>query len=274
MKTIIVCTDFSSEAENAVQYAASLAQENKYRLILFYLQQISVHALNAQVSADYFYEQTVKNQNKMIAKAAELYSQYSIESGYYLASGSFFEELENCIRDHSGDLVIMGMKEKTFEQKLLGDIATRAIHKIKKPLLIVPAHIPYTGIKKILFAYDIHKNMTWSAMDDIYRFISRFHAEIEIFNVNDRLEDFTQVMNDIDLNSGYDMEDIKYSFKMIESIEVIKAIEEEIMLTNPDILMMIPYQYSFLESLFHQSKTTRMASENKIPLLSIPLNID
>lgn len=274
MKTIIVCTDFSSEAENAVQYAASLAQENKYKLVLFHLQQISVHALNAQVSADYFYEQTVKNQNKMIAKTSELHSLYSIDSRYYLASGSFFEELENCIHDHSADLVIMGMREKTFEQKLLGDIATRAIHKIKKPLLTVPGHLQYTGIKKILFAYDIHKNMTWSAMNDIYSFVSGFHAETEIFNVNDRLEDFTQVMNDIDLNSGYDMEDIKYSFKMIESIEVIKAIEDEITLTNPDILMMIPYQYSFLESLFHQSKTTRMASENKIPLLSIPLNID
>lgn len=55
MKTIIVCTDFSHEAENATHYAASMAKENKYRIILFNLQTVSVHALNAQASADFFY---------------------------------------------------------------------------------------------------------------------------------------------------------------------------------------------------------------------------
>lgn len=64
MKTIIICTDFSREAENATHYAASMAKENKYKVILFNLQSISIHALNAQVSADFFYEQTLKNQKK------------------------------------------------------------------------------------------------------------------------------------------------------------------------------------------------------------------
>jgi ribosomal protein L30E len=53
MKTIIVCTDFSQEAENAVHYAASMAKENQYNIILFNLQSISIHALNAQASADF-----------------------------------------------------------------------------------------------------------------------------------------------------------------------------------------------------------------------------
>lgn len=64
MKTIIVCTDFSQEAENATHYAASMAKENNYRMILFNLQTVSIHALNAQVSAEFFYNQTLKNQKK------------------------------------------------------------------------------------------------------------------------------------------------------------------------------------------------------------------
>ncbi len=47
-------TDFSQEAENAVHYAASMAKENQYNMILFNLQSISIHALNAQASADFF----------------------------------------------------------------------------------------------------------------------------------------------------------------------------------------------------------------------------
>lgn len=274
MKTIIVCTDFSHEAENATHYAASMAKENKYRIVLFNLQSVSIHALNAQVSADFFYTQTLKNQKKMEDKAAELKRLYTVETQHHLASGNFIEELENCMQIHDCDFIVMGMAEKTLEQKLLGNSVTRAIHRIKKPILIVPAHIEYTGIRKILFAYDTHKSMTWSAMNDIYHFINEFNAEIEVFNVSERLEDFAEVIHDIDLNSGYDLDDIKYSFKMIQSIEVIKAIEEEIKLTSPDLLTMIPYKYNLVESLFHRSKTAIMAYKNKIPLLSIPLNID
>jgi len=274
MKTIIVCTDFSHEAENATHYAASIAKENKYRIILFNLQTVSVHALNAQASADFFYAQTLKNQKKLEDKAIELNSLYDIEAAHHLASGNFIEELENCIQLHECDFIVMGMAEKTLEQRILGNSVTRAIHRIKKPILIVPAHIEYTGIRKILFAYDTHKNMTWSAMNDIYYFINEFNAEVEVFNVSERLEDFAEVIHDIDLNSGYDLDDIKYSFKMIQSIEVIKAIEEEIRLTSPDLLTMVPYKYNLVESLFHRSKTAIMAYKNKIPLLSIPLNID
>lgn len=274
MKTIIVCTDFSREAENAMHYSASMAKESKYRIILFNLQTVSIHALNAQASADFFYNQTLKNQKKLEDKAVELKALYTIETGHHLASGNFIEELEKCIQLHECDFIVMGMAEKTLEQKLLGNIVTKSIHRIKKPILIIPAHIEYTGIRKILFAYDTHKNMTWSAMNDIYYFINEFNAEVEVFNVSERLEDFAEVIHDIDLNSGYDLDDIKYSFKMIQSIEVIKAIEEEIRLTGPDLLTMIPYKYNLVESLFHRSKTAIMAYKNKIPLLSIPLNID
>lgn len=274
MKTIIVCTDFSQEAENATHYAASMAKEHNYRITLFNLQTVSIHALNAQASADFFYNQTLKNQQKLEDKATELKTLYAIETGYHLASGNFIEQLENCIQLQDCDFIVMGMGEKTIEQKLLGNSVTRAIHRIKKPILIIPAHIEYTGIGKIIFAYDTHKSVTWSALNDIYAFISEFDAEIEVFNVSERLEEFTEVMRDIDLNSGYDLDDIKYSFKMIQSIEVIKAIEEEIKLSNPDLLTMVPYQYNLIESLFHRSKTAIMAYKNKIPLLSNPLNID
>lgn len=274
MKTIIVCTDFSREAENAVHYAASMAKQNQYNMVLFNLQSISIHALNAQASADFFYEQTLENQKKLIDKANEIRSLYTIKTEYYLASGNFIEELNKCIESTHPDFIVMGMAEKTLEERLLGNTVTKAIHRIKKPILIIPEHIEYTGIRKILFAYDTHKSITWSAMNDIYSFINEFDSDIEVFNVSERLEDFEEVMQDIDLNSGYDLDDIKYSFKMIQSIEIIKAIEEEVKLTNSDLLTMVPYRYNLIESLFHRSKTAIMAYKNKVPLLSIPLNTD
>lgn len=131
MKTIIVCTDFSQEAENATHYAASMAKENQYRIVFFNLQSISIHALNAQASADFFYEQTLRNQKKLSGKAAEIGTLYTIETAYHLASGSFIEELNKCIQIVDCDFIVMGMGEKTLEERLLGNTVIRAIHRIK-----------------------------------------------------------------------------------------------------------------------------------------------
>jgi hypothetical protein len=144
---------------------------------------------------------------------------YAIETEYYLASGNFIEELNQCIQASGCDFIIMGMAEKTLEQRLLGNTVIKAIHRIKKPILIIPGYIEYTGIRKMLFAYDTHKCMSWSAMNDIYYFINEFSSEIEVFNVSESIDDFAEVIQDIDLNSGYDMDDIKYSFKMIQSMK-------------------------------------------------------
>jgi hypothetical protein len=125
---------------------------------------------------------------------------YAVETEFYLASGNFIEELNQCIQTTEGDFIVMGMAEKTLEQRLLGNNVIKAIHRVKKPILIIPGHIEYTGIRKILFAYDTHKSITWSAMNDIYSFIHEFSAEIEVFNVSESVEDFTEVIHDIDLN--------------------------------------------------------------------------
>lgn len=119
MKTIIVCTDFSREAENALHYAASMAKENQYHIVLFNLQSVSIHALNAQASADFFYEQTLKTKRILRIKLRN-HPSICYKTEYHLASGSFIEELNNCIHATNGDFIVMGMAEKTLEQKNFG----------------------------------------------------------------------------------------------------------------------------------------------------------
>lgn len=266
----MVCTDFSPEAENAMQYAAALARDKGYKILLFSLQNISIHTQNAQLSGEYFYDQIKAKQNKLIQKANEFSLQYDIHVENYLASGDFFEEVEKCIAISNVDLVVLGMAERTFSQSFLGNTTTKAVHRLKKPILIIPMQKKYEGIRKTLFAYDAQNDLNWPILDTIYKMVGQLDSEIEVFNVSESVNDFTEVMDDEDFTQGYDLDHIRYSFKIIQSAEVIKAIEEEIDLTNADLLIMIPHRYNFIESILHRSKTTMMASGARIPLLSIP----
>ncbi|MNH31162.1 hypothetical protein D3C79_915000 [compost metagenome] len=65
--------------------------------------------------------------------------------------------------------------------------------------------------------------------------------------------------------------DVVYYYRNTESTEVIKAIKQEVLDTQTDLLVMIPQKHGFWSSLMHRSKTRAMASGNNIPLLSIPM---
>lgn len=51
-------------------------------------------------------------------------------------------------------MLILGMPKKSFEQDMLGNTTTSAIYNLKFPILTIPAHATYKGIKHILYAAD------------------------------------------------------------------------------------------------------------------------
>lgn len=65
MLTILVTTDFSPVAENAVAYAASLAKQFNAKIILFNAFKLSVHASNARISAAGMSELFSKNLTRL-----------------------------------------------------------------------------------------------------------------------------------------------------------------------------------------------------------------
>lgn len=270
MKKILIATDYSPEAENAMNFAASMARENKYEIILFTLQNISIHIQNAQLPAEVFLEEIEKLNQELIKKAVYLKNQYEVSVTSHFSMGNFFLEIKKCYEKYEFDLIVVGMAEKTLEQELLGNITTKILHQLKLPTLAVPKNADYKKIKNILFAYDVDKGLKHSVLKKVYETIVDFESNLEIFNVYQTLDDFNHIISDNAIEMDYHFENIQHHFKIIQSNEVIKAIKEEIDLTGADLLVMCPYKYGFWSSIVHRSKTNIMASGNQIPLLSIP----
>lgn len=78
MKTFIVATDFSEEAENAINYAASLAREVNAKIILFNSFMIPLHLSNSILPADNIAELERKNEELLQEKATALSQSYGI----------------------------------------------------------------------------------------------------------------------------------------------------------------------------------------------------
>src|SRR5690606_6574373 len=135
MKTIIVATDFSKEAENALLYAAGAAKQLKSKVIIFNSYTVPRHAVNSLFPASGFLELIEYNNNILKQKALELAKEFSIEVGYESSLMDVNEELEVLIKKYDADLVIMGMAPKSLNQDLFGNTTTSAITKFKFPVL-------------------------------------------------------------------------------------------------------------------------------------------
>ncbi|AFD05870.1 universal stress protein [Solitalea canadensis] len=269
MKRIIVATDFSAEAENATLYAINIAKKQGYELIIFSLYNLSIHALNARASTITMQDLLAIKRGRLEALMANLNKTHHIQTIPHFATGDFYEEINRCIEIYDADLLVMGMAKKSFEQDLLGNTTTSAIHKLKIPILSIPLEVKYQGIKHILFACDTANGMPNKALEGIMSFASTCGATVEIFNVMEKADAIKEKADLYDFDTI--TKDVIYYYRNIESTEVIKAIKQEVLDTSTDLLVMVPQKHGFWDSLMHRSKTRAMASGNNIPLLSIPM---
>lgn len=275
MKTFIVPTDFSPEAENALEYACSVASVLGARLILFNSYSFPVHASNARLSAASMKDLEEHNKELLQERAARLSEQCSIEINFeYGLMVEVSEELDKIVQKYQGDMVFMGMAPKSLAQELFGNTTTSVIMKQKYPVLAVPSGAKYTGLKKILFACDDLDQVPKKILDRIREMAAILQAEVEVFHVHTKIKAWgrsaeTPVSSKV-IDEGLD--GISYHYKNVESTAVIAEIEKEVKNIQADLLIMMPRKYGFWDSFAHRSKTRMMASNNDVPLLSIPVH--
>ncbi len=274
MKTIIVATDFSDEAENAVQYAAALSQQIGGKIILFNAYTPSVHVSNARLSPKALDESAARVRKRLAEQAASLSENYAIEvSSYTSMMGDIGEEVSKLFSTYRADLLVLGMAARSLEQDLLGNTTTTLIHQFEFPVLAVPRGATFEGIDRILFACDNLQGVHRLILDEIKSLALGLKASVEIFHVNNRIQKIQEegIDDDTIANFGEGLEGVTYYYKDVESNAVIKAISDELVDIQADLLVMLPVKYGFWASLIHRSKTRIMASGLSIPLLSIPL---
>ncbi len=270
----MVATDYSKEAENAVEYAAAAAKVVKAKLVLFHLYKLSVHAMNSRLGPASFDDLYKASRQRLEDRAAEVAARYGIRAEADWHKDDFYIELKRSIQHFNADIVVLGMPEKSLEQDLLGNTTTGVIFRLKFPVLAVPYGVKFEGIKTILFAADILRGVHLDVLGKVKEVAADFGArQVEIFHVSAKVKEMEKagIRASAESMFGEGQEDVRYFYKNVESNAVIREIQKELAEVKADMLIMVPNRYGFWASLVHRSKTRIMASGSEVPLLSLPL---
>jgi len=271
MATIIVTTDFSKIADNAVEYAAAAAKQFDYSLVLFNSFKLPVHVSNTLFPVSTIQQLIIDNDLRLLELARGLSKRYDIDVVHESRLSFIEDEIVSLVEKYEASLLVIGMAAKSLEQDLWGNTTTAAIKKMRFPVLAVPMGAKFDGTKRILFACDVPHELPEKISSGIKELTTILGAEIEFFYVDEKVKELKNRSVPAEHIYEEEVDGITYHYKHIRSKLVLQEIEKEIISFDANMLIMIPKRHGFWDSLVHRSKTRIMASGLKIPLLSIPL---
>jgi len=273
MKTIIVATDLSKDANNALEYAAALARIANAKLVLFNSFVIPTHAANTLLPASGIEKMIASNKASLEYVALKTACTYDIEVSTVSKLAEIQEELDKMVDEYQAELVVMGMRGDSIDQKLFGNTTTSIIAHAKYPVLVIPQDAKFKGMSKILFACDEKcptANATLTKLRDI---ASDMKAEVQVLHVDKLMKKTEEALVTGSIGQAAlkeQFEGLNHSYRDIDGSSVIEGIERGVNEYNADLLVMVPQKHGLWDSLVHRSKTRIMASRSKVPLLSIP----
>ncbi len=270
MKKILVTTDFSQAANNAVHYAADMAMAINADIFLLHVVQtpIGYSDLPIAISLEDMMRTSENDMRNLQAEISErIKGKINIETE--VAMGSFFNELEEVCRLIKPYVVVMGSQGKTAtEHFLFGAHAANAVKHLNWPLITVPPGAAFSQIRKIGLASDLTKVVETTPIEEVKMLVNDFNAELHILNTGKK----TVFDADIVFESGLMQEmtmALKPEFHFIDNENTDEGIINFAEKNHIDLLIVLPRRHNLLESIFHKSHTKQLVLHSHVPVMAL-----
>lgn len=275
MKTLLVCTDFSTTGNNAVKYAIQYAASTKCNLVVFHV--VRMPKVNPTISDAAFRElvrkeetiQKTKLENAVDKFYRDLKLKRNARAVKVAAQNGIFvtETLAAAARDFKADLIIVGTHGASGS-KVFGSISAEIIFKAKVPVLAIPPRYRYKKIRTIVYASDL-KNLV-NELHYLVPIAGTMKGRIEILNLESGPGIEKSNIDENDLRKQVNYNKLKLVVrKEPQALTIVERLHLYLKRHRPEVLVMFPEERSFFDVLFVRSKTERLVYDIKIPLLSI-----
>lgn len=273
MKTIIIPTDFSPVATNAMHYGLEMARSVNASLLLFHAYQVPVSYSDVPIILVSVEElkKSAEERLETLKKEVEHISSGSVKIYTEAVMGNFSDELENLCQKINPFAVVMGSKGSGgIERVLFGSNTLAAIKHITWPVIAVPPGKTYgNGIHKIGFACDFRNIVETTPANAILEMVKAFNAELHVLNVDYHDKHFRPDTPEQSVMLHTLLESAKPEYHFIEHRDVEDGINEFADKNNLDLVITIPKKHKLLEGLFHRSSTKELIVQSHVPVMCI-----
>jgi nucleotide-binding universal stress UspA family protein len=278
MKKILIPTDLSSNASNAISYAFQLFRNSN---VQFYILHVDHLIIDMPTSSIEFMSPTtypdLVSQKKMVEKQI-----LKIIKNLNIKDDNFNYEIENEIgfagdvivskaQELNCDFIVMGTKGATgLSQFFIGSVTASVIRKSDISVLAIPENFTFEKLEKIVFATDYEGISNKKTLQPLFELARIFDAKVMMFHAIEAKEPIAAYIEELQV---WKAEKNFHHVKHTNSIATCENIPDGILdfagENEADLIAIIPHTYNFFENLLHKSVSKQIAFESKTPILAL-----
>jgi len=276
MRKILIPTDFSENAMNALRYATELFKYDKSEFFIMHAYQDDIYADKALLN-----KETLKEVTKIISDRSEAQlndtkadilkvSPNPRHKFKIISSNSMLlDEAAKVVDDENIDIVVMGTRGETNDRKLtFGSHTLQVLKYVHCPVLAIPENFKYSQPKHILFPTNYMIPFKRRELKLLCEMASPYRAQIDLLYISEfeklslRQEDNLNFIRD-ELSKNV------INFKTVKAKKVKKAIDDYLSNNDIDMLVMVNTRHSFLENILFRSTIDKISLQINIPFLAM-----
>ncbi len=195
MKNILIPTDFSNNAWNAISYAMEFFKSERCKFYFlhtyipaFYRMDYAMGGPAFSAIPDMEVDVAVAGLEKTLKDVKEQYPNPKHTFEIASAFNTLTDEINELSEKKGIDMVVMGTQGATgVKQLFLGTSTVFVIRKAKVPVLVIPEHCKFNPIKNILFPSDYSSPYKKEEVYTIVEAAKIHEAKITVLHVKEEL---------------------------------------------------------------------------------------
>ena len=274
MRKVLVPTDFSENAMNAIKYAMELFKYDRSEFLIMHAFADEVYENNLDWSKALFeeYKEKVKERSdkelqKVLSEMLKCSPNPRHEYKFVSVFGSLVDEANDLVDKENMDVLVMGTKGQSNERNItFGSNTLQVIKYVKCPVLAIPSKFHDVPTKQILFPTDYQLPFQRREVKLLSLIAKNFAATIHLLYVaNFEKMSFRQHENKL-LIDAYLAEN-QTDFHTESGTDITKVINDNIKNRKIDMLVMVNTRRSYLENVLYTSTIQKMGLQVQIPFL-------
>lgn len=276
-KRILIPTDFSKNALNAIRYAIDLYA--KLHCDFYFLNVFSVETytntnlLMPDEDSEVFIrakEKSEKNFLKLLESLAAHGDNFK-HNFFTISTYNFLSEaIKKIIADKDIELVVMGTHGASGSKgTLMGSNTVMAMEKIREcPVMAIPSEYSFSPPREIVFPTDYKDSFKRSELRYLMEIAKMHQANIAILHLNKSME-LSQLQQDNKKLLHAILSEAEHDFHILPERNLAKGIQSFVTERNSDIIAFINHKHIFFSSVFSKPLVKAIGYDSTIPILAL-----
>ncbi|RKR84262.1 nucleotide-binding universal stress UspA family protein [Mucilaginibacter gracilis] len=257
MKQILVATDFSESAANALAYAAALSKILGREICVIH----AIHPTEGINNSTYnaiFIEDYYNNKRRALKEWVSPYGE-NIET---LCDVGFLKNvITKYIEHHEVELLVMGITGATGISGIVGSNASMMVSKVKIPTLIIPLTSSFPDVPVITLATDYQTELSAEDVSALNEIVLAFKLKkMQVLYVDEKEGSKHIESGEKKLQELISIPSLEFNY--IQNSSALNGITEFIEQHDTDMLCLVKHHHNIIYRLFNRSTINQVMNRS------------